>query len=169
MRHKQAVRAVVGSRYWRESAARVMVDAWRESGEAVAAFAMRHGVDRRRLARWVRRVATKADVVVPFHPVRVVGAAEGRVTDPPIEIAIGSTYRVRVPPGFQVDALRRVARPRSAETAPPSRAGRSIAGPARRRCRRGRRPVHPRPFARFEPRCRRVRRCRPACGRRGVG
>jgi hypothetical protein len=85
-----------------------MVDAWRESGETVAAFARRHGVDRRRMARWVRRVEAKGEVAVPFHPVRVVGSNEGQVTDAAIEIAVGSTYCVRVPPGFQVDHLRRV-------------------------------------------------------------
>lgn len=108
MRRKPTVGVVAESRYWRESTAQVMVDAWRQSGETVAAFAMRHGVDRRRLARWVRRVEAKAAVVVPFHPVRVVGGVEGRVTDAPIEIAVGSTYRVRVPPGFEVEDLRRV-------------------------------------------------------------
>jgi transposase-like protein len=108
MRRKPTVGVVAESRYWRESTARVMVDAWRESGETVAAFAMRHGVDRRRLARWVRRVEPRADIVVPFHPVRVVGDAEARLTHAPIEIAVGSTYRVRVPPGFEGEDLRRV-------------------------------------------------------------
>ena len=56
MRRKPTVGVVAASGYWRESTARVMVDAWRGSGETVAAFARRHGVDRRRLARWVRRV-----------------------------------------------------------------------------------------------------------------
>jgi hypothetical protein len=110
MRRKPTVGVVAASGYWRESTARVMVEAWRGSGETVAAFARRHGVDRRRLARWVRRVeGTTGEVVVPFHPVRVVGgepAARGH--DAPIEIAVGRTYRVRVPPGFAGEDLRRV-------------------------------------------------------------
>jgi hypothetical protein len=60
------------------------------------------------LARWVRRVEVTAEVAVPFHPVRVVGRDEGRGSDAAIEIAVGSTYCVRVPPGFEVDHLRRV-------------------------------------------------------------
>jgi hypothetical protein len=110
MGRKPTVGVVAARGYWRESAARVMVDAWRGSGETVAAFARRHGVDRRRLARWVRRMeASAGEVVVPFHPVRVVGGGpEARVTDAPIEIAVGSTYRVRVPPGFAGEDLRRI-------------------------------------------------------------
>jgi transposase-like protein len=55
MRRTPTVRVVAAGGYWRESTARVMADAWRGSGETVAAFARRHGVNRRRLARWVRR------------------------------------------------------------------------------------------------------------------
>lgn len=88
----------------------MIVDAWRASGESVAVFAKRPGVDRRRLARWVRRVeGTTGEAVVPFHPVRVVGGeVEARVPDAPIEIAVGRAYQVRVPPGFAVEDLRRV-------------------------------------------------------------
>ena len=110
MGRKPTVGVVAASGYWRESTARVMVDAWRASGETVATFARRHGVDRRRLARWVRRVeGTTGEVVVPFHPVRVVGGgAEARVSDAPIEIAVGRGYQVRVPRGFEGEDLRRV-------------------------------------------------------------
>jgi hypothetical protein len=109
MRRKSRVTIAAESRYWRESTAQVMVDAWRESGETVAAFARRQGVERRRLARWIRRVDGKADVLVPFHPVRVVDVpAETRQSEAPIEIVVGSPCRVRVPPGFEGDDLRRV-------------------------------------------------------------
>jgi hypothetical protein len=58
----------------------------------------------------VRRVeGTTGQVVVPFHPVRVVdGGPAARVTDAPIEIAVGRAYQVRVPPGFEGEDLRRV-------------------------------------------------------------
>jgi hypothetical protein len=111
MGRKPTVGVVAARGYWRESTARVMVDAWRGSGETVAAFARRHGVDRRRLARWVRRVegtTQTGEVVVPFHPVRVVGGAAARGTEAPIEIAVGRAYQVRVPPGFAGEDLRRV-------------------------------------------------------------
>jgi transposase-like protein len=108
MARKLAVKAVVESRYWRESTARVVVDAWRESGETVAAFAKRHGVDERRLARWAQRLGAKGAAVVPFHPVRVVGGADSAVTAAPIEIAVSGGYCVRVPPHFDAEDLRRV-------------------------------------------------------------
>lgn len=108
MARKLAVKTVAASRYWRESTARLMVDAWRASGATVAAFARRQGVDRRRLARWVRRVEAKADVVVPFHPVRVVDDEGARQRPPAIDIEVGLGYRVRVGAGFATDDLRRV-------------------------------------------------------------
>ena len=38
------IAAVVGRRYWREAEARVVVEAWRASGESLAGFARRHAV-----------------------------------------------------------------------------------------------------------------------------
>jgi hypothetical protein len=100
------VPGVAGRRYWRERDARVMVEAWRNSGESLAAFARRHRVDRRRVGRWAKRVDTSEPAPVRFHPVRVADPddREGAA----IEIYLVGGPRVRVPPGFRTEDLRRV-------------------------------------------------------------
>ena len=57
MARKADVRRVAGRLYWREADARILVDAWRKSGETLSGFARRQGVERKRLGRWVRRLA----------------------------------------------------------------------------------------------------------------
>lgn len=44
--------------YWREPEARRVIDAWRQSGESVAAFGRRHGINVKRLRWWSKRLAT---------------------------------------------------------------------------------------------------------------
>jgi hypothetical protein len=107
MRRNQVVTDVAGRGYWRESHARVIVEAWDASGETMAAFAARHGVEARRLGRWVRRLRGEAEGV-RFHPVRVTGGAGPERSGPLIEIEFADGQRVRVAPGFHVDDLRRV-------------------------------------------------------------
>ena len=94
-----------GSRYWREAEARVVVAAWRQSGETLTAFARRRGVHPRRLARWARRLEGKRGEPVRFHPVQLVAA---RPREAKLEILLRSGCRVRVPSGFAVEDLRRV-------------------------------------------------------------
>jgi len=111
MRTMAEVRRVVEKRYWRESDARVLVEAWRNSGETLAAFARRHGVERHRLARWVGRLEDAADEAVRFHPVRLVDRrpeSDSGGHGAPIEIQLASGQRVRVPRGFEAEELRRV-------------------------------------------------------------
>lgn len=105
------VRRVVEKGYWRESDARVLVEAWRGSGETLAAFAREHGVDRRRLARWVGRLESASAKPLRFHPVRLVDRRPGLETgggDQAIEIELAGGRRIRVPHGFEADELRRV-------------------------------------------------------------
>ena len=71
MARRADVRRVAERRYWRESEARVLVEAWRSGGETLAGFAGRHGVERRRLARWVGRLEGVGGAL-RFHPVRLV-------------------------------------------------------------------------------------------------
>lgn len=110
MATKHEVRRLAAQRYWRESAARVVVEAWRRSAEPLAAFARRHGIPRRRLERWARRLGAP-DGSVRFHRVRLV---ERGVTDAVqrgdarIEIEWAPGRRVRVMPGFAADDLTRV-------------------------------------------------------------
>ena len=94
--------------YWREADGRVVVDAWRSSGETLSGFARRHRVERKRLARWVRRLEGAGGGALQFHPVRLVeGAPESRGGEP-IEIELAGGQRIRVGHGFQAEDLRRV-------------------------------------------------------------
>jgi hypothetical protein len=101
MAKKTGVAAVVERPYWREAEARVVVEAWRVSGEPLAQFARRHRVDRGRVARWAGRLAREA-APVRFHPVRLAESREA------LEICLVGGQRVRVAPGFQAEDLRRV-------------------------------------------------------------
>ncbi len=97
-----------GRSYWHESKARRIIKAWQRSGETLAGFARRHGVNRRRLVRWASRLCTSEPEAIPFHPIRVTG---GDTTGPhaaPIEIDLGSSRHVRVFPGCATEDLRRV-------------------------------------------------------------
>lgn len=78
---------VAESRYWRESTLRVMVNAWRESGETVAAFAMRtRGVTQQRHA-----------VTVPEAERRCASCAR-----PMAKIGVDVTRRLEYVPGHFV-------------------------------------------------------------------
>jgi hypothetical protein len=107
MARKADVRRVAGRVYWREADARVVVDAWRKSGESLSGFARRQGVERKRLARWVRRLEG-AGGPLHFHPVRLVESAAESGGGAPIDIQLAGGQRVRVTHGFQTEDLRRV-------------------------------------------------------------
>jgi hypothetical protein len=108
MARQVEVGLVAEQRYWREGHARVVVEAWRSSGETLSAFARRHGVERRRLARWVSRLEETGAGALRFHPVRVVERRPESGGGAPIEIQLGGGQRVRVPHGFESEDLRRV-------------------------------------------------------------
>ena len=97
------VRQVAQRRYWREAEGRIVVEAWRSSGEGLARFARRHELTPNRLAWWARRLG--AQEPVRFHAVRLVQRPE---SDSLIEIELAGGRRVRVPRGFEAEDLRRV-------------------------------------------------------------
>jgi hypothetical protein len=103
-----AVRRVAGLRYWRAAEARVVVEAWRHSGQTLSEFAGRYGIQARRLGRWAGQLEPEEEAV-RFHPVRLVARqnGEGRSGEP-IEIVLGDGRRVRVPRGFAAEDLERV-------------------------------------------------------------
>ena len=110
MARRADVRRVAERRYWRESEARVLVEAWWSSGETLAGFARRQGVEGRRLARWVGRLEGVGGAL-HFHPVRLVERRpdrEGSGNGAPIEIELAEGQRVRVSRGFAAEDLRRV-------------------------------------------------------------
>jgi hypothetical protein len=104
---KSEVEQVAGLRYWRVAEARVVVDAWRRSGEALGAFAERYGIHRQRLSRWATRLEEPVEAVT-FHPVRLTQGSEREPSEAPLEIDLGEGCRVRVAPGFDAADLARV-------------------------------------------------------------
>ena len=107
---KRGLGRVARLRYWQAEDARVVVEAWKESGEDLKAFAHRHGIKPRRLRQWAGRLEPGEETMA-FHPVRVVQATEAAEERPggePIEIILGEGCRVRVAPGFAVQDLERV-------------------------------------------------------------
>ena len=105
MARKTDVTEVVERPYWREAEARVVVEAWRTSGEALVGFARRYGIEPGRVARWAARLEGAA-TPMRFHPVRLAEGAPG--AGEAIEIHLAGGRRVRVAPGFQAEDLRRV-------------------------------------------------------------
>ena len=106
MKRKADVRLVAERRYWRKAEARVVVEAWRSSGETLSGFARRHGVGRGRLTRWVRRLRGSDNGSVRFHPVRLVEGTAETWGVAPIEIQLAGGRRVRVHRGFETEDLR---------------------------------------------------------------
>jgi transposase-like protein len=105
---KKDVGRVASLRYWQAEDAGVAVEAWKESGEGLTAFARRHGIKPRRLREWATRLEAAREAI-SFHPVRVVQASpQERAQRDPIEIVLGEECSVRVPPGFATQDLERV-------------------------------------------------------------
>ncbi|MBC8443093.1 LysM peptidoglycan-binding domain-containing protein [PVC group bacterium] len=115
---------------WREGQARVVLEAWVESGESLEAFARRHGVTLERLRSWQRRLVPEQDAEGPnpvglFLPVKVVSkvdkaAARLATVDPAncrgpqpvqnsgLEVVLGGGRVVRIATGFDAETLARV-------------------------------------------------------------
>lgn len=105
-RAKREFLEVVGKRRWREGEARIVMSAWRGSGETMWGFARANGLVAQRLYRWARHLRD-GESSVRFHPVRLLGgdrAVEGRK----IEIELLDGRRVRVGEGFLPEELGRV-------------------------------------------------------------
>lgn len=114
MAEMDLVRRAARSRYWREDEARVVVDAWRASGETLAAFCRQHGVAPARVSRWAKQLRRPAPV--QFHPVhlRATTAPESRQS---FEVELPDGTNIHVPSGFELADLQRIL----AALAPPPR------------------------------------------------
>jgi hypothetical protein len=93
----RAIARVARQRYWRVDDARIVVAAWRGSGETQARFADRHGIHRKRLGWWIARLQRRVHApaahesgagqpepgaLVRFHPVRVVDDSANHGVEP---------------------------------------------------------------------------------------
>jgi transposase len=118
MSRRQEAPARARARRWQEGEGRAMVDAWRQSGDSLAAFARRRGLHEQRLRYWVARLAVRSTPRAPslrFHPVQLVdeaGAMDRPAirSDDRIEILLPGGRIVRVPPGVATEELRQVLR-----------------------------------------------------------
>ena len=112
-----ALAEAIGKPYWNEDDARIVVDAWAESGETLSSFARLHGFGRHKLDWWRKRlpaaVEASAAPQARWLPVRVV-AARGTETSASaidggaMEVVLAGDRCVRVWPGFDAVAVRRL-------------------------------------------------------------
>ena len=98
---------------WRKDDARLVLDAWRRSGQTMSAFARLYGIQYERLSRWKRRLHGEPNgelrAAVRFHPVRVRPAERQRNDSVDrIELVLSEGRSIRVPQGFDADDLRRL-------------------------------------------------------------
>ena len=102
-----------GRKRWQRDDGEAMVAALRASGETIAGFARRHGVQEVRVQRWVSRIGAKppaptAGQPVVFAPVRVTTPqATTSELGSGLDVVIGGAI-VRVTRGFDGELLRRV-------------------------------------------------------------
>ena len=107
MSKTDSVRRIARRGYWREADARVVVDAWRQSGDSLAEFGRRYGVRSRRIAWWAARLPEAGPVEFDFHPVKLTGEL-GRSQDEKLEVELRDGSVIRLPVGFSLEDLRRV-------------------------------------------------------------
>ncbi len=100
------LKALAANRYWGEAEGRAALAAQAASGLSMAAFSRTTGITTRRLAWWRRRIAPEPAGKIEFVPVEVARPAR-TASDGVMEVAIGD-IRIRVGPGFEADALRRL-------------------------------------------------------------
>jgi hypothetical protein len=83
---------------WTEDEAREVLDAWRRSGESLAAFARRHRLTAQRLYWWRSRLSSppspKSAAVVSFVPATVID---------PEPAADGAGIVIRLPSGVAIE------------------------------------------------------------------
>jgi transposase-like protein len=110
-RKDRAIAEAVARRRWRAGDARVLIEAWRQSGQTLTAFARSYDVHPERLGRWHRLLRTQLQGSEPvrFHPVQV-RPVQPRRAEPgeKIELVLLDGRAIRVPHGFAADDLRRV-------------------------------------------------------------
>lgn len=87
---------------WSREDGRSMVEALRRGGETVEDFAVRHGLPKDRVRRWLR-AATPAGVGVQFVPVTIV-PPRASAADGGVDVVVGEMV-IRVGRGFDGEVL----------------------------------------------------------------
>ena len=108
-RKDSAVAAVAARRHWGKDDARLLIEAWRQSGQTITAFARTHDLHPERLARWHRLLRAEPQPATRFHPVRVRGAERHSVNPvDKIELVLSKGRTIRLPHRFDAEDLRRL-------------------------------------------------------------
>ncbi|HEY3355661.1 MAG TPA: hypothetical protein VGQ83_20585 [Polyangia bacterium] len=102
------LRELAGGRYWSEADGRAALAAFEASGLTRAAFRRETGISPQRLKWWRHRLGATTESIgkIEFVPVEVAPRAAA-ADDATMEIVLGE-IRVRVGPGFDSGALRRL-------------------------------------------------------------
>jgi len=108
----RSLATLMANRYWRAADAKRVLEAWRRSGQSVAAFTREHGLSAARLLRWRARLELPEAPV--FHPVRVVSRQRSNPIAParpePLELELRGGRRIRVWAGFDAALLEELVR-----------------------------------------------------------
>jgi hypothetical protein len=102
------LRELAAGRYWSEADGRAALAAFEASGLTRAAFRRETGISTQRLKWWRQRLGATSESIgrIEFVPVEVAPCATTG-DDATMEIVLGKV-RVRVGPGFEPGALRRL-------------------------------------------------------------
>ena len=102
------LRELAAGRYWSEADGRAALAAFEASGLTQVAFRRETGISTQRLKWWRRRLGAAAELAgkIEFVPVEVAPRTVA-TDDAAMEIVLGEV-RVRVGPGFDPGALRRL-------------------------------------------------------------
>jgi hypothetical protein len=109
-KNTEMVKKIAERQRWRAEDGRVMVEAWRRSGESLSAFASRHGLRGERISRWSSRFRKGEREGLSFHQVRLVEFPGRCQPDGKIEVMLADGRSVRVPHGFAPEELQKVLR-----------------------------------------------------------
>jgi hypothetical protein len=107
-RKDAAVAQVAARRHWREADARVLLEAWRGSGQTLTAFAQVYDIHPERLGRWHRLLRAQPESKVRFHPVRVHMGEARTAGSEKFELVLRDGRSIRVPHEFDAEDLRRL-------------------------------------------------------------
>lgn len=102
------IKSLVKMNHWREYQARRVLDCWEQSGLNLLQFSRKFGIGYRRLQYWKKRIKVSIDTV-DFIEVMPVQSRESHDADS-MEIILPNHRRIRITPGFDEPAIRRLIR-----------------------------------------------------------
>jgi hypothetical protein len=84
------------------------IQQWQASGLSVRAFCARYRLAQASFYAWRRQLRQRQRHVTDFVPVRVLATPELAAEQQVLEVVLAGGRRLRVPPGFDAAALRRL-------------------------------------------------------------